>query len=175
MVEAVQDTTSLVDFVKSQVSFHERLAEVHSKNIKRAEKHRETAAKFSKLLKYIDELESRANENKLLSRPQAHALSLSFDEIEDLPPELLHELSVSDGDRTDFTIMRILEGVGGIASLDRLLVGLYRETGEVMKRSTLTSRVYRMSQKGLLYAVPNKKGVYSMKEMTEEDVDRIFG
>jgi hypothetical protein len=44
-----------------------------------------------------------------------------------------------------------------------------------MKRSTLTSRAYRMVQKGNLFSVPTKKGVYSTHELTEDQVSQILG
>ena len=74
----------------------------------------------------------------------------------------------------DFAILKIVEAAGGIASLDRILVGLYKETGEIMKRTTLTSRMYRMSQKGLIFPVHGKKGAYSSEELTEEQVEQLI-
>ncbi len=163
--------SSFIEFVNSQLSFHERMADKLKANPKRAEKHQETAESFRKLLIYLESITNTSEQ-----RPKkAIQLSLSFEEIEGLPPELVQELSVSDGDRMDFTIMRIVEELGGIASLDRILIGIYRETGEVMKRNTLTSRVYRMGQKNLLFPVPGKKGVYSLKELTEVEVAAILG
>ena len=64
---------------------------------------------------------------------------------------------------------------GGIASLDQILVGLYRNSGELWKRNTLTSKLYRMAQKGVVFQVPEKKGVYSTRRISEEDARRLFG
>jgi hypothetical protein len=166
-------------FVKDQCAFHKRMAENFGPESKhpnpgRSEKHAETSAKFAELAAAIEEAVKALaqNTNKPL---KPHQLSLSFDEIQGLPDELLQELSISDGDRIDYTILRIIEDAGGMASLDRILVGLYKETGEVMKRVTLTSRAYRMTQKGILHSVPNKKGVYSTQELTEKEVSEIIG
>lgn len=102
-------------------------------------------------------------------------ITLTLEDIEGLPPELMQELSISDADRLEFTIVSIINDAGGILSLDKIIVGLYKKTGEVHKRSTLTSRLYRMIQKSLIYSVPYRKGIYSTQELTDDDVKRLFG
>jgi hypothetical protein len=62
-----------------------------------------------------------------------------------------------------------------LLSLDKLIIGLYKKTAEIHKRSTLTSRLYRMIQKGLIYSVPYRKGIYSTQELSEDDVKGLFG
>lgn len=165
--------SNYVEFVKSQVAFHEIMADKFKATPKRRDKHLETAIQLKSLLEYVISLEREA-----VSPPTRQIkpiqLGLSFDEIEGLPADLIQELSFSDGDRTDFTIIKVIEAAGGVASLDRILVGYYRDTGEVMKRNTLTSRIYRMGQKGLVFQVPGKKGVYSTEELTEEQADNLF-
>jgi hypothetical protein len=64
---------------------------------------------------------------------------------------------------------------GGVLSLDKIMVELYRRTREIPKRTTITSRLYRMAQKGMIYNVPGKKGIYSTYEMTEQDAKKMFG
>lgn len=162
------------EFVNSQISFHEAMAEKFKAIPTRQSKHTETAASFRGLLDHLVMLESGQAAPTGKSPRKSVQLALNFDEIEGLPAELIQELSVSDGDRTDFTILKIIESAGGIASLDRILVGLFKETSEIMKRSTLTSKVYRMSQKSLIYSVPNKKGVYSTEELSEDEVEALL-
>ncbi|MCG8369207.1 MAG: hypothetical protein MJA32_01705, partial [Proteobacteria bacterium] len=41
--------------------------------------------------------------------------------------------------------------------------------GEVHKRQTVTSRMYRMAQRGLVSGVPGKKGVYTLAEQSEPE------
>ena len=53
--------------------------------------------------------------------------------IEGLPKELMDELSISDADRTEFAIMNIIDENGGIASLDNILIGLYKKTNDILK------------------------------------------
>lgn len=161
------------DFVNGQAEFHEAMAKkfVHDKN--RLDKHLTTARQFRSL---HAALMSAGQGQQSTSAPANGPvqLDLTFEEVEGLPAELVQELSISDGDRTEFVILKIIRELGGIASLDRILVGLYRQTNEIMKRTTLTSRIYRMTQKGLLYSVPNRKGVYSTRELTPEDVEKLI-
>ena len=162
-----------IEFVKSQVVFHEIMADKYKATPKRRDKHLETATQLKSLLDYVISLEQEATSGPP-RQVKPIQLGLSFEEIEGLPSDLIQELSFSDGDRTDFTIIKVIEAAGGIASLDRILVGYYRETGEIMKRNTLTSRIYRMGQKGLVFQVPGKKGVYSTEEMSEEQAENLF-
>lgn len=166
---------NFIEFVKTQVSFHDAMAERYKKVPDRRKRHTETAQGFRDLAAHLEALEAGQDAVVTPVRKKPAQLNLTFEEVEGLPPELVEELSISGGDRTDFTVLRVVEATGGIASLDRILIGIYRETGEITKRSTLTSRLYRMCQKGLLYNVPNKKGVYSLEEMTEADVAELFG
>jgi len=89
---------------------------------------------------------------------------------------LLSELSEGAiPDKGETVLLNILEARGGIASLDQILVSLYKKTGEVMKRTTVTSKLYRMVQKGTVFPVPIKKGIYSTSKLSDEDVSRLFG
>lgn len=168
-----------IPFVKEQSAFHARMADLfgpnsRQKDLKRSQKHAESSARFAELAQALEQA-AKATLTAPTTPPRPKQLSLSFDEIQDLPDDLLKELSISDADRTDYAILQIIEECGGIASLDRILVGLYKATGEVMKRSTLTSRAYRMAQKGNLFSVPTKKGVYSSHELTEDQVAELLG
>jgi hypothetical protein len=97
----------------------------------------------------------------------APPLTLAPDDIEGLPDELLKELSISASDRTEFAIQALLEEAGGVLSLDRILVGLYKKLGEVHKRQSLISRLYRMGQRDLVFTVPGKKGVYALARLSD--------
>ena len=77
--------------------------------------------------------------------------------------------------RGETLLLHVINDRGGIATLDQVLVSLYRKTGEVMKRTTLTSKLYRMTQKGTVFVVPSKKGVYSTRRLSQEDVAAMFG
>jgi hypothetical protein len=72
-------------------------------------------------------------------------------------------------------IEHIIAQSGGFLSLDKIMVELYKRTREIHKRNTLTSRLYRMAQRGTIYNVPGKKGVYSTYEISEQDAKKMFG
>jgi hypothetical protein len=100
---------------------------------------------------------------------------LSLEDIKDAPKELLEELNLSDTDKQEMLIEAILNDAGGTLSLDKILVELYKRTGQVHKRNVVISRLYRMGNRGLIYSLPGKKGVYSTYEISPQDVKRLFG
>lgn len=153
------------DFVKQQADFHLRMANKFKDNAKRNVLHLRTADMFAELYDFLDEMQSKRSHKK--------RLTVGWDEISDLPPELVSELSVSEADKTEFHVLKAIEDAGGVASLDRILVDYYKETGEVMKRAALNNRLYRMMQKGLMYPVPGRKGIYSLEEMSEDDAAEL--
>jgi hypothetical protein len=167
-----------LSLVKEQMEFHQRMVGRYTTDPFRVALHNATAAKFQAL--EADLLEA----DEMLDRPATLAtqapsngvmrLALIPKEVEGLPEELLKELSISDGDKTEFTILSIIEEGGGIATLDRIIIGLYRKTGEIFKRPTLTSRLYRMAQKDLVFSVPTKKGVYSDRPISEDEAVLLF-
>jgi hypothetical protein len=64
---------------------------------------------------------------------------------------------------------------GGVLPLNKILIGLYRKTGVTHKRPALTSRLYRMVERGRLYNVPEQKGVYSITSINADEAKGIFG
>lgn len=82
------------------------------------------------------------------------------DDLSDLPPELLKELSDSFKGETD-PLITIINDRGGTASIDEILVDLYRKFGEIGKRPIISNKLYRFSRRGLCAAVPGKKGIYT--------------
>lgn len=94
-------------------------------------------------------------------------VNLNSSDIEDIPDELFEQLSVTDADRQEFQLFDLIEEHGGVMSLDKILVTLYRTTGEVHDRTKLNQRLYRMVVKGTLHPVPNHKGVYSVAPLDD--------
>jgi hypothetical protein len=165
-------------FVKEQIEFQEKMAARYDLQPWRRELHLKSANNFKELAKDIMGVQKRLDE--LLKRTDGpdniyKKISLTLDDIEGLPNELMQELSISDADKLEFSIVSIINDAGGILSLDKILVGLYRKTGEVYKRNVLTSRLYRMRQKGVIFNVPNKPGCYSTGLISEQESKRIFG
>lgn len=166
-----------VAFVKEQLRSQEEMAKKYAETPYRANRHLATAHKFTELLEFLEAIQ-RNPDQALESGPPKNVpkqLALTLNDIEDLPEELIRELNLTETDRQELLIEDIITRSGGILSLDKLMVVLYRRTGEIPKRNTLTSRLYRMAQRGVIFNVPGKKGVYSTYELTEQDVRRLFG
>jgi hypothetical protein len=103
--------------------------------------------------------------NELKKRKSAFEnLEVSPKDLHDLPPELIAQLSISESDREEFQILNVMEEAGGTLSLDQLLIAVYRKSKEILERSKLNARLYRMTMKGTLFSVPSRKGVYSIYE-----------
>lgn len=160
---------SIVDkygpFVKEQIVHNERSATKFIKDEKRSQAYLARAAIFKSLL---DDLSASITVPATQPATEAN-LRLTQDEIKDLPPELLEQLSLTDSDRKEFLIAELIAKLGGTTSLDKILIALYRETGEVEKRAKLTARLYRMGSKGMIFADKNRKGVYSTAPFPENE------
>jgi hypothetical protein len=86
-----------------------------------------------------------------------------FGSLDDLPEELLRQIPAARIDETEQEIIDVMRGsFDGVASVDEILVGLYRATQVIHERRKLASKLYRMvnSKPPLLEAVPKKRGVY---------------
>jgi hypothetical protein len=122
-------------FVKGQMDFHVRRAHNPAYKADRQKLHYTTAETFKDLLEAIDNA----------PKPSVAAgdpLSLSPDDLAGLPPELLEQLNISEGDKLDITIVEIINEAGGTLLLDKILIGLYKKTNEVHQRAQIISRIY---------------------------------
>ncbi len=162
-----------IALVKEQMEYHRKQSLKYANERKRATAHDQTAWRFGALL---DDLlaekawrEENPNWNVEKGLQGYKPLALSWDEVEGLPAEVLSELSISESDRAEFNILAAIRSVGGIASLDRILIALYNANGEIQKRMSLNQKLYRMGQKGMVFAVPGKKGVYSVDQLSNEE------
>jgi hypothetical protein len=174
----MEKLASHIEFVKGQIEFQQRQAVRFAPEPRRSRLHLDAVERFKSLLADLELLMNRIYENpefmKVSGTTIAPRLGLSWEEIHGLPQELLEELSISESDKTEFNISSLITELGGIASLDRLLVALFRQSGEITKRAALNQRLYRMVQKELIYSVPGKKGVYSNHPVSEEDAAKLI-
>jgi len=92
------------------------------------------------------------------------ALPPDLGNVYDLPDELLEELSISKGDELDDQLVTVINACGREASLDQILVGLFRKFGVKQKRRFLQNKLYRMP---MIWSVEGKKGVYTTIEPEE--------
>jgi hypothetical protein len=168
-----------LEFVKEQIRVQDKLATKYDDEAYRRNLHVKSKHSFEELAGYLDQLKARrlefddASINRSISAQKR--IQLTLEDLQGLPDDLIKELNVTETDRQEMLIEQIIAQSGGFSSLDKILVELYRRTGEVNKRNTMVSRLYRMAQKGMIYNVPGKKGVYSTYEIPEADARKMFG
>lgn len=86
------------------------------------------------------------------------ALPPDLGNVYDLPAELLEELSIAKTDELEDQLVTVINACGGEASLDQILVGLYRKFGVSQKRRFLQNKLYRMD---MVWSVDGRKGFYT--------------
>ena len=89
------------------------------------------------------------------------SLPAELGNIHDLPPELQAELSVAKTDELEDQLVTVIKACGDQATLDQILVGLFRKFQVTQKRRFLQNKLYRMET---IWGVPGKKGVYTTSE-----------
>lgn len=88
-----------------------------------------------------------------------------FGDLSDLPESLIKQIPSARTDEVEQQIIDLLRmELEGVASVDEVLVGLFRKTGTVHDRKKLSSKLYRMvnSRPQLLVAIERKRGVYRL-------------
>lgn len=83
-------------------------------------------------------------------------------DLSDLPEALRKQIaSVKLDDLEEKIIKTIRERFDGVANVDEIIVGLYRDHQYVTEdRRQLANKLYRMQKAGLLESVPKRKGIY---------------
>lgn len=127
----------------------------------------EKAEHYKELIKIIKSIDNK-NDNKAINS----SIYIAPQDIEGLPAELLAQLNIGDAERQEFDIIDTIDNAGGMASIDKILVGYYRKTNEILERNKLMSKLYRMTVKGTLYSHPNKKGVYCTKPVVDSRINK---
>ena len=82
--------------------------------------------------------------------------------LADLPDELLRELRLGSKTSLDAQIMDVFHAQGGTATLDEVLIGLYRMFAVVQKRRFVQNAIWRMIRKGHLAAQKGKRGLFTL-------------
>lgn len=114
-------------------------------------------AMHDKLISYATALDAAAD-RLLVLEGLTSALPPELGNIHDLPTELLGELSVAKTDELEDQIVTVINAYGGEASLDQILVGLYRKFKVTQKRRFLQNKLYRME---MVWGVDGRKGIYT--------------
>jgi hypothetical protein len=87
---------------------------------------------------------------------------MNFDDVSDLPAELLKELNLPS-DKLESEIIALLRVVAEPVDLDQILIGLYRRFGVIQKRRFLQNKLWRMVSKEQIHKGKNRKGLYSLE------------
>jgi hypothetical protein len=107
----------------------------------------------------IDEIERL----RLLRAP----LPTRLGDLSDIPPELRAELSGIEIDDLEGQLIQVIQSYGGTADLNQILVGLFRKFKVVQTRRFAQQKLWRMTTDHVIWSVPKRKGVYSIKNPTE--------
>jgi hypothetical protein len=84
--------------------------------------------------------------------------------LDDLPEELRRQLQIGKIGEFEAQIIAVIRDTyDGVANVDEVLVGLYRQTAVIHPRQYIANKLYRMGQAGQIVSVPRKKGVYRSK------------
>jgi len=97
---------------------------------------------------------------RTLTKPVPRTLG----DLSDLPDELKAELSAIKTDDLEDQIFTIINAAGGEANIDTILVELFRRYSVVQKRTYITNKLWRMTQKDGLIWTAEGKGFYTTKE-----------
>jgi hypothetical protein len=173
--------------VKRQLEYWQRQIDQYGPDHPRhrpakTERYRQLVADFTDLLRHLNQIEGTnlsvetsrpARLSPEISKPRTAAppppdpapvLSSSpSDEFADLPAELLEQLSEGAKAQID-PVIKVINDRGGTATLDQILIDLYRATGEVHKRTMVQNKLFRLSKRDMCWSVPGKKGVYTTQK-----------
>lgn len=163
-----------VEFVKSQIAHHTRSIRYHEgrKDEPKARRHRGILRRFEELLTKIELINEEYPDhiNGEISIRKIEPIGGRLGNVEDLPDEIRSQLISVQYDELETQIIAVInEQFSGIATIDEILVGLWRVHHDVHQRDGLANKIYRMTRKEYLHSVAGRKGVYSTKPVELAD------
>jgi hypothetical protein len=105
-------------------------------------------------------------------RRENRSTASSIANADDLPAELLRELSAGRADPLGAQIIVVFEGCGGSADLDQVLIGLYRAFRVIHRRRVIQNKVWQMIRKGHLKKVKGARGLFCLPSRKTAASDR---
>lgn len=87
-------------------------------------------------------------------------------DIEGLPPELLAQLSKKAIAQTENPVLASIRQ-REIASIDQIMIDIYRSTGQVKKRQAVSMELFKLAKAGLIARIPKHQGVYRIAASKE--------
>ena len=113
---------------------------------------------LNKLLEYL------VNQDRLQT-----PIPKELGDLSDLPEVLLKELSVKRTDELESQILAVMRACSGEVNLDQVLVGLFRKFKVTQTRRFIQNKLYRMSQKEMVFAVPGQRASYQLEKPPESN------
>ena len=157
----------LIAFVKDQTGFHRRQA--HSKeksgDQERAARHARFAQDFADLKVFLEEIPDDAQKPGRTDPPGF----LRIGDIDELPEELRMQIKISESDKVDMDIIEAIDGFGGTAAIDEILVALWRKSDKIHERDYIARKIYRLTRNDMLRSV-KRKG-YFTTDLSQENED----
>jgi hypothetical protein len=83
------------------------------------------------------------------------------DDLLNLPPELLKELSEEATRKVTHPLIEIIDGRRGTAALDEILIDLYRKYKKLGRRASVAQRLLVLSRRGLCRLVLGASRYYT--------------
>ena len=96
-------------------------------------------------------------------------------DLSDLPDALRKQIAAAKLDDLEEKILKtIRERFDGVANVDEIIVGLYRDHQYITEdRRQLANKLYRMQKACLIESVPKRKGVYKIKQETASEEEEF--
>lgn len=164
-------------FVKDQIHVQEKLAERYSEQEWRATRHQRNVVVCRSLLRDLEMVQERIKSmppGGLAASVVSSGLQLAPEDLDGLPTELMEQLTITERETKEFAIIDLINKSGGILPVNKIIIGLYRKTGEINNRAALISKLHRMVAKGRLHTNPqDRRGVFSTKPLNEVGKDNL--
>lgn len=127
----------------------------------RAYEKRDNREKAIEYKKHIQNLRAFIGDFEALEAKTRPIPVSNGEDLSDLPPELLKELSSTKTDELETQIVTIINAASTVADIDTILINLYRRFEVVQTRRFLQNKLWRMTQKEIIWSVEGKKGSYT--------------
>ncbi|NNM76833.1 hypothetical protein HJG53_07975 [Sphingomonas sp. ID1715] len=141
-----------VDSVKSYLRLLEGWRETS-----RAKGDDKMVATYDKRIAFMQAAVDEIEHLRRITKP----IPASYGDLSDLPDELIKELTGIKVDDLEQQVFTIIKAGGAEVDLDSVLIELFRRFKVVQTRRYLQNKLWRMAQKGLIFSVAGKKGVYT--------------
>ena len=154
-----------VRFVKSQIEHHAKTAAWHSSKgrFDKEARHKGLHKRFVSLLSKIKEIEKQ-EVSSAPTKVSSNNVGGRLGDLSDVPEHIRKQLVTVQVDELEQQILDVIGSeFGGSASIDEIMVGLWRKYKVGDKdREFLARKIYRMVRSNSVFSVPKRKGIYAL-------------